>query len=82
MTNDEVSACVNAAFPLPALLFCCGALALTFYLKRRHQLSLAATFKVMVGVEKVKHNKVSAAIAVLTLIVPLALWVLLGHRCG
>lgn len=82
MTKDEVSACVNSAFPLPALLFCFGALALALYLKRCHRLSLAATFKVMVGVEKVKHNRVSAAIAVLTLIVPLVLWVLLGQRCG
>jgi len=82
MTNDEVTACVNAAFPAPAIMFCFGALALTLYLKRRHQLSLAATFKVMVGVEKVKHNRVSATIAVLTLIVPLVLWVLLGQRCG
>lgn len=82
MTPEEITACVNAAFPLPSILFVIGALTLAAYLKRKHRLTLSQTFKTMVGVEKVRHTKASAAIMMLTLIVPLGLWLLLGTRCG
>lgn len=82
MTPEEITACVNAAFPLPSILFVIGALTLAAYLKRKYQLTLAQTFKAMVGVEKVRRTKASAIIMMLTLLVPLGLWLVLGQRCG
>ncbi|WP_412565561.1 hypothetical protein [Thalassobius sp. MITS945101] len=82
MTPEELTTCVNAAFPLPSLLFVLGAAALALYLKRKHHLSIGQTFKAMVGVEKVAHDRTSATIAIATLVVPLGIWLLLGHRCG
>lgn len=82
MTPEELTSCVNAAFPLPSLLFVLGASALAIYLKRKHRLSIGQTFKAMVGVEKVAHDRTSATIAIATLLVPFAIWILLGQRCG
>ena len=82
MTPEDLTACVNAAFPLPSILFVWGAVTLAAYLKRKHRLSIGQTFKAMVGVEKVAHDRTSATIAIATLLVPFAIWILLGHRCG
>jgi hypothetical protein len=78
----DVADCANAAFPLPSLLFTAGALAVFFYLKRTHNLTLGQTFSALVGVRRVKHDRVSSALMVLTLIVPAAIWVYLGSHCG
>lgn len=82
MTPEDLTACVNAAFPLPSILFVLGAVTLAAYLKRKHRLSIGQTFKAMVGVEKVAHDRTSATIAIATLLVPFAIWILLGQRCG
>jgi len=82
MTPEDLTACVNAAFPLPSILFVLGAVTLAAYLKRKHRLSIGQTFKAMLGVEKVAHDRTSATIAIATLLVPFAIWILLGQRCG
>ncbi|MCT4611056.1 MAG: hypothetical protein N4A70_17870 [Pelagimonas sp.] len=78
----DVTECVNAAFPLPAFLFSAGAISVALYLKHKHQLSYVQTFMAMVGARRVKHDRVSSVMILLTLIVPLVLWVQLGARCS
>ncbi|MCG7573336.1 hypothetical protein MHM39_07135 [Phaeobacter sp. CNT1-3] len=82
LAAQELAACVDAAFPLPSLLFVLGALSVLLYLKRKHRLSLVKVFKAMVGVDRVPHDKVSTTLMIVTLLVPLGLWVVLGARCG
>jgi hypothetical protein len=82
LAAQELAACVDAAFPLPSLLFVLGALSVLVYLKRKHRLSLVKVFKAMVGVDRVAHDKVSTTLMIVTLLVPLGLWVVLGARCG
>ncbi|MCG7493574.1 hypothetical protein [Thalassobius sp. Cn5-15] len=82
LAAQELAACVDAAFPLPSLLFVLGALTVLFYLKRKHRLSLGGVFKAMVGVDRVPHNKVSSTLMIVALLVPLGVWIVLGARCG
>lgn len=78
----DTTACVNAAFPLPSILFTVGALAVLIYLKRKHGLGFVKTFMALIGAHRIKHDKVSASLALLTLVVPLVLWLYLGSGCS
>lgn len=78
----DVQDCVNAAYPIPAALFFLGCIATSFYIKRKHQLGLGKTFKVLFGIERVRHDKVSTLLMLGTLFVPLALWLYLGKDCS
>lgn len=78
----DVTQCVNAAFPVPSLLFLVGILATTFYLKSTTKLGILRVLQALLGREKLAHDRISTLLMLGTLIVPLALWLYLGQRCG